>query len=254
MALVDTYPKVQADADKFEGMMNPLSVALFQAFLSHQAEMGLTGDLMEFGVYRGKSASLLLNNLGKDDTLHMVDVKDYPELDKLSEISDQFTFTKGKSEDLFKSEEYLNSIPKQVRFSHHDASHSYINVSAEMEAMASRIAPGGLMVLDDFGNPSYFQVVAACFTYLAREDSPLDMVLYSNNKAYLCLKDDFDMYSKFILEKLLPEINSLDMKDCYVTRTEKHAGYRGFSLFPKNTPDQPDRYGEHIYGDRYYKI
>lgn len=143
MSYISDYQTAQAHANTFEGMMNPHSVAVFQSFLNFQRDQNIGGDMMEFGVYRGKSASVLLSNLNPGEKLHMVDVKDYPELDKLSAISPAFTFTKGKSEDLFQDPDYLMSIPETTRFAHHDASHSYLNVSSEMEAMAHRIAPGG---------------------------------------------------------------------------------------------------------------
>jgi hypothetical protein len=96
-------------------------------------------------------------------------------------------------------------------------------------------------------------VVAAAFAYAARPDVPLEMLLYSNNKAYLCRKEDFEFYSKFLVNTLLNDLNSTVM-NCYLTRTENHPKYRGFSIASKTSLEQPDHYGEHIYGDRYYKV
>lgn len=253
MTFKQAYEDALSTSLRFDGMMAPLSVALFEAFLQLQRSHDVSGDMIEFGVYRGKSASLILRNLNAGEIAHLVDIADYPELDKLSEISDQFKFLKGKSESLLQEQDFLDEIPSQVRFSHHDASHSFVNVTAEMEAMAPRIAPRGLMVLDDYGNPSYQQVVAASFTYLARHDSPVETLLYANNKAYLCRKEDFDFYAPFVVN-VLPELLREAGHNCYVTRTENHSQYRAFSIAFKTNPDQPDRYGEHIYGDRFYRV
>lgn len=253
MTFKTEFETAKTVAGDFDGMMQDLSIALFQAFMSFQKVNGITGDMIEYGVYRGKSASVLMNNLNDGETMYLVDIADYPELDKLGNISQNFKFIKGKSESLLEKQDFLNDIPQQVRFSHHDASHSYINVASEIEAMANRIAPRGLMVLDDFGNPSYMQVVSAAFAYLAREDVPLEMLLYSSNKAYLCRKDDFEFYSKFLVNLLLASLNNTEL-NVYLTRTENHPKYRGFSIALKSKPDQPDRYGEHIYGDRYYQV
>ena len=253
MTFKQAYEDAHSIASDFDGMMQTLSIALFEGFLQFQAEQNITGDMIEFGVYRGKSASVIMRHLNDGEEMFLVDIADYPELDKLSKVSTSFKFLKGKSESLLQEQDFLDQIPAQVRFSHHDASHSYINVMSEMEAMAGRIAPRGLMVLDDYGNPSYMQVVAASFHYLAREDSPVEVLLYSNNKAYLCRKEDFDFYAKFLVEDLLGRVQGVG-HNCYITRTEDNPGYRGFSLFPKAKPDAPDRYGEHIYGDRYYRV
>jgi hypothetical protein len=247
------YDDALVTSSKFDGMMNPLSIALFEAFLQFQKAHEIHGDMIEFGVFRGKSASLILRKLNAGEMAYLVDVTDYPELEKLAEISDQFKFLKGKSENLLQEQEFLDSISAQVRFSHHDASHSYVNVMSEMEAMAHRISPMGLMVLDDYGNPSYMQVVAASFTYLSRSDSPLEVLLYANNKAYLCRKEDFPVYARFVVHDLISLLKDMGHQ-CYVTRTDNNPAYRGFSIAAKTRPDQPDRYGEHIYGDVYYRV
>ena len=253
MSIQTKYDHANNDAQKFEGMMQDLSIGIFQSIFSFQKSSNIKGDMIEFGVYKGKSASVMLNNLNSGEMAYLIDIKDYPELDKLGKISKQFKFVKGKSEGLVEDREFINSLPETVRFSHHDASHFYENVSAEMTFMDTRIAPKGLMVLDDFGTHSYMQVIAACFTHLASGNCPLEILLYSNNKAYLCRKEDFAVYSKFLLETLLPQMNALGF-NVYLTRTEDHKKYRGFSLANKSRPDQPDLYGQHIYGDRFYKV
>ena len=247
------YLATKALAESFEGWMHPLSIAIFEALLGFQTAQGITGNCIEFGVYRGRSASIILRHLGKDDRVVLVDAKDYPELDKLRAINPNFNFVMGKSEDLTADPRITGFIGGGVRFSHHDASHSYKNVASEMALMEPHIAPRGLMVLDDFGNPDYMQVVAACFHHLARPDSLLEVFLYANNKAYLCLKEDFAFYAKFLLDEILPLINSAGL-DVYLTRTENDSRYRGFSIVPKRKPTDPDRYGLPIFGERYYKI
>lgn len=39
----------------------------------------------------------------------------------------------------------------------------------------------------------------------------------------------------------------------WISRTDNEE-FRAFGFGRKQRPDQPDRYGEHIWGDRYYKI
>jgi hypothetical protein len=188
------------------------------------------------------------------ERMMLVDVqKAYPETDKLAAINPAFDLLIGKSEALTEHPRLLDYIAGGVRFSHHDASHSYANVTAEMALMDSHLVPKGLMVLDDFGNPSFMQVVAACFQHLARHDSPLEVLLYANNKAYLCRKKDFDFFARFLIRDLLPLLRAAG-HNCYLTRTEICAAYRGFSIEPKAKAEDPDLYGLKIYGDRYYRV
>jgi hypothetical protein len=140
-----------------------------------------------------------------------------------------------------------------VRFSHHDASHSFANVDAEMKLMEPHIAPRGLMVLDDFGNLAYMQVVAACFRHLAQAGCSLELVLFAGNKAYLCRRDDFAFYSSFVLNELMQLLHAVGM-EVYLARTENDVRYRGFSIGMKVRPTDPDRYGLKIFGEQFYRL
>ena len=249
-----SYEVTKSLAESFKGMMSSPSIALFEAFLGLQGYAGICGNCIEFGVYRGRSASVILKHLRPDERMGLIDVKEeYPEFDKLRAVNPMFEFFKGKSEVLADDAGLRGFLSDGVRFSHHDASHSFVNVSAEMKLMEPHIGPRGLMVLDDFGNPSYMQVVAACFAHLSRSGCGMELLLYSNNKAYLCRRDDFEFYARFVLDDLPPLLRAAGL-NMYLTRTDNDAGYRGFSIAPKIRPTAPDRYGLHIFGDRFYKI
>lgn len=250
---VRSYGATKELAESFDGMMSPISIALFEALLGFQKAQGVTGNCIEFGVYRGRSASVMLKHLGSGEHAMLVDVADYPQLDRLRLVNPAFEFVKGKSEDLTNDPRITDFVAGGIRFSHHDASHSYINVSAEMALMEPHIASRGLMVLDDFGNPSYMQVVAACFHRLAQPNCPLELVLYANNKAYLCHKEDFAFYAGFLLDSALPLLHAAGLK-VYLTRTDKDRRYRAFSIAPKVRPADPDFYGVNTFGDIFYKL
>jgi len=253
-AFVEAYTATKALAESFEGMMNPISIGIFEALLGFQAANDIRGNCIEFGVYRGRSAAVALRHLQPGERMMLIDVAErYPEFDKLRAINPAFEFIAAKSEALVSDKRLLDFVGPGVRFSHHDASHSYVNVTEEMKLMESHIQPRGLMVLDDFGNPSYMQVVAACFAHLARKGCKLELLLYANNKAYLCRKEDFAFYAGFLLDGMLPRLHAAGL-NVYITRTDNNARYRGFSIAPKVKPTDPDRYGLNIYGERYYKV
>lgn len=247
------YETVRERAFSFEGMTNELSVAIFLAFLDHQRQNGVNGHLVEFGVYRGRSAAIALGEVGESEVMALVDPSDHPELDRLAAISTRFRMFKRRSEVIKESAELLAILDAGVRFSHHDASHSFTNVTAEMLLMESRLCPQGLMVLDDFGSIAYLQVIAACFHHLYTTDSGLEVLLHADNKAYLCRRSDFPFYAAFVLERL-PGLLRKAGFDCYLARTENESRYRGFSLARKRAPEDPDLYGLHIWGERFYKL
>ena len=72
----EKYKAAVDTASQFDGMMQPLSIALFEGFLQFQAEQNITGDMIEFGVYRGKSASVIMGHLNEGEEVFLVDVAD----------------------------------------------------------------------------------------------------------------------------------------------------------------------------------
>lgn len=251
-AFADRFQKVQKEAALFQGMISDLSIAIFQSILDFQAHRKIAGNMVEFGTYKGRSASVLLGNLHGDDILGLVDVAEYAEFDKLRNINPAFKFFHGKSENLA-SDPALNSfLGSGVRFAHHDASHSYDNVSTEMALVEPILSNGGVMVLDDFCNPAFMQVVAACFHHLSRDGCGIEMFLYGENKAYLCKSSDFDVYARYVLEHLLPELKSAGFH-CALARTANASAYRAFSVTRKRKPEDPDLYGLQTYGDQFYR-
>lgn len=244
------FKKILEIANSFDGMMAPLAVGLFDSFLKKQKDIGIGGDCIEFGVYRGKSASVIAHNMNKGETIHLVDVADYPEIEKLQKIWPDSVFTKSKSEELFKSIEFTDTLDGNIRFSHHDASHFFTNVRDELTGILPQMKNGGIVVLDDFNN-NFSQVIAGYFYHKFVLKSDLEILLISSNKAYLCSKADFPEYEAFIIDELMDKLDNLDLTSQLV-RSENHELHRAFHIRPR-TSDMPIRYGENIYGDRFYR-
>lgn len=249
-----SYLQSKAVADSFDGMMNNLSYAIFEALLTFQRVSGVAGNCAEYGVYRGRSASVILKHLSQGERAVLVDVKDtYPQLDRLREINPSFEFICSKSEDLEKSDEHRRLLSTGIRFSHHDASHTYNNVAAEMSMMEPHLIPKSIMVLDDFNNPCYLQVVAACYKRLSEPDCNLELFLYSDNKAYLCHRSDFDFYAGFVLDQILPIFNEIGL-NVQIARSDVNDSYRAFSLIRKRKPDDGDHYGTQFLPPSMYQV
>lgn len=247
------YRKVRDRAFTFDGMTGELSVGVFLALLDLQRRSGVTGNLVEFGVYRGRSAAIVLDDVGETELFALVDPSSHPQLDRLAEISPRFRMFKGKSEDMATSPALLEVLDAGLRFTHHDASHFFTNVTTEMALVEQRLLPRAIMVLDDFGSTAYLQVIAACFHHLYTTGSALEVLLHADNKAYLCRRDDFAFFAPFVLNELPAVLREAGL-DCFLARTSDDAHYRAFSLSRKRKPEDPDLYGLNIWGDRFYKL
>lgn len=243
--------KVESQAAQFEGMLMPLDLALYCWILGYQPRNEILGDLAEFGVYRGKSAAVFLHYLREGEFLRMVEYESsLPEVEKLTAICDRFTFAWGRSEDQVESADFLSQFGNGLRFSNHDASHSFDNVTNELRFVESNLSKFGVAVLDDFCNMHYSQVQAAYYQYKARSDSDLEIFLISGNKAWLCRKEAFSFYENAILSSLTPTLSKAGMSTS-ISRTDSTIDHRAIFVSAKSDPGEPDRFGEQIYAEHY---
>ena len=228
-----------------EGMLGVLDAGVIVSILEHQKNSGVKGKLAEFGTYKGRSAALLANYVGDDEELHLVDVAEYLELDKLRKISTNFEFHKMDSK--FFVEQKLGVKSRDFRFVHSDGSHTFDNVYFDVQNADNIMSDKGVLVIDDYYNPHYPQVAAAVFTYMAREKTDLTMALVGSNKCYICrrgyqktliefLKDGFqEMMEQFGTPVQISKTDRHDMMDCI-----------SFKGVPADFPDKV--YGPKLYG------
>jgi hypothetical protein len=182
------FAKLVDQAMAFEGFMTPPNIRVFQLLLADQRKRGVRGNLIEFGVYKGRSASVLLDACRADELLFLVEPGSHPDLAALARINRRFKLLKGRSEDLIRSSN-LTGVEPPIRFSHHDASHTFSNVTAELGYMEGVAGPDAVLVLDDFGNWLFPQVAAATHAHLLRHPLHFELFLIGDNKAYLCRRE-----------------------------------------------------------------
>lgn len=164
--------------DAVPGWFYPNDVALFVDLSAHQRDRGAPGDLLEIGVYLGKSAVLLGFLVGAGERLVVCDLfegeaatseaayeKDrwYPDL------------ARERFEQYYRR--YHDRLPEVVagpsteldavgpdgsfRFIHVDGGHSYGVVSHDLATAHRLLAPDGVLVIDDWRSVHTPGVVAA---------------------------------------------------------------------------------------------
>ena len=108
-------------ANGIEGMLSKFSIAALDALLAFQAERGIRGDMVELGVFRGKSAAVLASRLSPAETLHLFDIADYFDRPALARTGAKLSFNIASTLSLSK-----RRFPKRaIRFCHIDASHMF---------------------------------------------------------------------------------------------------------------------------------
>ncbi|MGW2939103.1 class I SAM-dependent methyltransferase [Streptomyces sp. NPDC001156] len=167
MTTVHTAPQPPRRFEDVPGWFPVLDQMLFDWLLARQESAGMRGDLLEVGVYMGKSAIFLGSHLRDGERYTVCDLfegaapdaanraestKSYSALNRRAFEENYLSF----HDELPRVLEGPSSLvpdevePRSCRFVHIDASHLYKHVYADIGAAHDLLLPGGVVVLDDF--------------------------------------------------------------------------------------------------------
>lgn len=239
-------------ANAVEGMFTPMAMSVIDSLLSFQGEAGITGNFLEFGVFRGRSAVLMGRHLGGQERLVLVDIADYLDRDALAPFRDQIDFILTPTENFRACYPAYGRNAHTFRFIHIDASHAYRATFHELE-MADQLLTkqGGIIALDDFANLNYSQNISAIFKYLHTTQTDLTMFLVTDEKAYLCRRRDRGFFAAFVLDRLLAEMEARDIPDRVLSRTETDIDHNTFYVRDRLPKELGNYYAISVYEDSY---
>lgn len=153
--------------DDVPGWFPVLDQLLFDWFLNRQEAAGMQGDLLEVGVYMGKSAIFTGRHLhpgekytvcdlfegdAPDDANRAESTKSYSRLTRRIFEENYLAFHDELPRVLQGPSSVVSSevAPGSCRFVHIDASHLYEHVHGDIGAAHDLLLPEGIVVLDDF--------------------------------------------------------------------------------------------------------
>ena len=164
-------------------------------------------DVLEVGVYRG--AWIL--SLGKNvpGMTRLVGIDPYPdehatlrfELPKrVAELGLTSCFRHYDSWEEMERGESPEGQPNLYSLIHVDGDHTYEGVQRDLAFTQQWLAPGGVVIIDDFYNLYYPGIAAATYKWIDREQfAPF---LLTTNKAYVTRTADRDMWRTFMRQSL----------------------------------------------------
>jgi len=245
------FQTIKATASGIEGMLSPFSMALLDCVLSFQEENRITGNIVELGVFRGKSAAILAGHIQAPERLVLVDPVDQVDRKPLATVLPGFEFIECPSERFGRTAVY-REVRRQCRFVHIDTSHAYRATFNELKLADGLLQGRGVICLDDYTNLNFSQILAATYKYLFTAWTQLTVFLVTNEKAYLCRKQDFDFYARYVLDHAIDQMAQRDMKNLMIARTDTDPEYRAIYLRPPLPGESGRQYGPEIYG-RFYE-
>lgn len=165
------------DTKGIAGWFSHHDAFLFHVLLSIQSTENIHGDILEIGVFDGKSAVLLGRNLKKGEEFHACDIfSELTDSKNAEEIQSSYPSLSRKK---FESNmlEMLGHLPeihqcpssqlqsklgnRKFRFIHVDGSHLYDHVKLDLDYAAEVVVKKGIVAVDDFRTQHAIGVAAA---------------------------------------------------------------------------------------------
>ena len=244
-SLLDDIPGFLDKFDSVQGMMSRLSGASFISILKHQEAENNIGDIVEFGVYKGKSAFLLAHFINPPENLVLVDTRILSEVSEIKKIAPGVRIFETSSKKFSESRKMSGDLHKKVRFLHIDGNHTFDNVAEDMEIAEKLVTDDGLVVLDDFLNPNYPQVQAATYRHLYTKNSRFAVFLIGGNKAFLCNKKNHNRWLNYAVSGFADDMEHTGHR-VVLARTDSNPLFDAV-YFRGRKPDEEVIYGAQLY-------
>ncbi|MBK9991778.1 MAG: class I SAM-dependent methyltransferase [Verrucomicrobia bacterium] len=240
--VTELVTRYKAELGSITELIDP-TMHIFIRLLELQSSRGIGGDMMEIGVFRAGTASLLAAKLKEKERMFLID----PTQNQAQNRQTIEAFAKVKPEQLIFHvldslvvnkwrEKVLSPSVPLVRFAHIDGEHSYDGVYSDLELARRYITSGGIIVLDDIFNMNSACCTHAMFDYL--RDQPLvHLVAMGYRKAYLCESRHVAGYRRFFasLPELLGQTANLHVRLCF----NSWAHERSYVTFDDCEPTDP---------------
>lgn len=185
--------------DDVPGWFRHTDKLLFEWLLSWQTRVGQVGDLLELGVYEGKSAIHmgqfladgekftvcdLFDLAGGDQTIRPGARKRYKDLTREKFERNYLAFHEGLPIVVQGRTAIIvdHVAPNSCRFTHIDASHMYEHVRGDLLSARKLLQPDGIVVFDDYRTEHCPGTAAAVWEAMATEG--LRVICVSANKFY----------------------------------------------------------------------
>ena len=192
---------------KIEGWFFPLDQLAFFELLAVQNQIQAGGDIVEVGVYHGKSLVLLSLLKNQDEQLIGFDLFDADHEERTRDnlnnfgSSEQVSLVRGYTSEIAQAD--LNAmLPSPLRFLHIDAGHEYHEVLEQLHLFSPYVADRGIIAMDDNQDREFPGIEAAVLDFVEL-DRPRRFVpfLAGGNKLFLCFSPMATAFQKILLDR-----------------------------------------------------
>ena len=188
-----------------DGWFFGLDMGAFIELYALQKKIGVSGNICEVGVWKGKSLVLMSLLREREERLICFDLFDADNEEitkdnlKKHGYEADIDFHKGLTSDI--SRPQLDDIfETPMRFLHIDAGHEYHEVLDQLHLFTPYLGDYGVVAMDDYQDREFPGIEAAVLDF-AQKVRPRQFVpfLATGNKMYLCQKHVASVYQSLIL-------------------------------------------------------
>lgn len=202
---------------KIEGWFDPVDALIFKILSDYQISKSITGDILEIGVYKGKSAVFLGKLLQTRETFFAADLFDSTaeNLSNIVEVDSSYLkynaaefsstfhkYTNIKAEILMGDSINLYSKIESNRFRliHVDGSHLFENFSIDLENAMKTLQVDGIIAIDDYRSYHTPGVSMKLWSLISKHE--LYPIVCTKRKMYLQLAPVETDLSEYITHNL----------------------------------------------------
>lgn len=202
---------LRRDFFQVDGYTSYFDAQLFEFLLRAQSDAGISGSMAEIGVHHGRSFFILAKarrdsekalaiDVFEDDAIYH-DPRGLGRGVRFRQNCARFNVTlepdeifAGLSTGIRAAEIRRRVGP--VRFFSVDGGHRYDDVLYDLRLAGRTLAPGGIIVADDFMNPQWPEVSLAVVEWLREHRDTVTPFLSSPSKLYICGRSDKSFYQE----------------------------------------------------------
>lgn len=228
---LNRYKQGFADVD---GFFMPLAMATWDFLFNAQQELGVTGGMLEIGVFQGKSATLSALYMAPNEDAFFLDLHKVPAAEEriLSAKPENAHFLTMNSANALRDQR-LAKARGTLRWVHIDGEHTGYATATDLATAAHLLSDNGVICVDDFFSFKYPQLTAAVYQFLLDNPFAFKMFLVSANKCYICRSNTVHMYDDYIREHVIEDMGLTD-NSWTLTRTSYIHDFGCFSIIPRN--------------------
>ena len=232
---IDLYQRYLQHFSNTPGWFYLQSAAIWDTLLSYQEASNNIGNILEIGVFQGKSAGMLALHRQGEETCVFVDPAPLHEVRQRIEQAVPGAKCEYMQEmsQFLPRHSFVRDAARDFRWIHIDGEHSAQAVSNDLALAEMLLSDRGILVLDDFFSPGYPQITQALFRFLEANPGRMALILCGYNKGYLCRPRAAHEYLSFMRTSLYSNLAKRGAQGVTVCKTSEPADMNTFGIIER---------------------